>query len=103
MHDLLKASVVPFEEFGVVNDGKATWEFVDCRRVVIQRAGITRRRPAFFEGWTIEFKVQVLQPEYVSPSKLHDIISHAGQFCAIGDFRPTYGRFRIDSFNVSPI
>lgn len=103
MHDLLKAIVQPYDEFSPINGGAKEWDFVDRQRVVIQRAGITRSRPAFYEGWTMTFKILVVEPEYLSPAKLHEIVTRAGKLEGIGDFRPTYGRYRIDSFSVEEV
>lgn len=103
MHDLLKAIVCPYSQEGRINNGVKEWQYVDRQRVVVQRAGITRSRPAFFKGWTIEFEILVQEPEYLSPSLLHEIITRAGKLEGIGDFRPTYGRYRIDKFEVKEI
>jgi len=106
MRERLKAIIFPFEEYGVFKsvhektNKEKTWDFVDARRVVIQRAGITRRRPGYDVGWNIEFKITVMEPEFLDKEKLIEIIENAGKFKAIGDFRPTYGRFRISSFDV---
>lgn len=98
LRDRVKAIVVPEEEYGILNGGVKTWDMLDARRVVIQRAGITRTRPCFFEGWKIEFKLMVLEPEFLQPETLFRLIENAGKFQALGDFRPTFGRFRIESF-----
>lgn len=103
MHDLLKAIVQPHQEFARINDGVKDWEFVDRRRVTVQRAGITRSRPAFWEGWSMEFQIMILEPEYLQPDLLHRIISRAGLLEGIGDHRPTYGTYRIDSFETKEI
>lgn len=103
LRDRLKAIVVPDAEYGRINGGVKTWDAVDMRRVVIQRAGITRSRPAFFEGWQIEFQIMILEPEYLPSELLFQLIENAGKFQAIGDFRPTYGRFRVGSFTVAEI
>lgn len=53
--DLYKASVIPLTDLAPLQDEKGrpykTWDFVDQRRVTIQRAGITRSRPACNPGW----------------------------------------------------
>lgn len=103
LHDRLRAIVVPEYEFGLVNDGAKTWDFVDMRRVVIQRAGITRSRPAFYEGWTIEFTIMILAPEYLQPARLFELVESAGKFEGLGDFRPTYGRYRVGKFDFEKI
>lgn len=103
LRDRLKAIIVPEDEYGRINGGVKTWEFMDMRRVVIQRAGITRSRPAFFEGWTIEFTIMVLEPEFLPEALLAELVANAGKFQGLGDFRPTFGRFRLDSFKTERI
>lgn len=95
MHDRLKAIIFPEKEFGLINDGTKDWDFIDRRRVVIQRAGITRERPGFYEGWKITFRITVLEPEFLPLPRLIEIMETAGKFQGLGDFRPTFGRFRI--------
>ncbi len=87
---------------GMVRQGKAatTWDFLDTRRVMIQRNGINRTRPAMKVGWRAEFVLQVLTPEYIDPSFLNEVIAMAGRLVGVGDFRPTYGRFNIVKFDV---
>lgn len=75
-----------------------TWDYEDRRRVVIQRNGVNRVRPAMRAGWVAEFELMVLVPEYITTSDLLDTISTAGRLVGIGDFRPTYGRFGVTRF-----
>jgi hypothetical protein len=99
--DLFKAGLVVLTEMGSVGPKpKKEWDFVDQRRVVVQRNAITRSRPALEVGWEAEWDIQVLLPEYISPALLNETITKAGMFCALGDFRPTYGRFQITNFKV---
>lgn len=99
--DLYKAGIVVLTDMACVGPAKKKqWDFVDRRRVVIQRSAITRSRPALSVGWEAEWQVQVLLPEYIPPNILNDSITKAGQFCALGDFRPTYGRYQIIGFSV---
>ena len=74
--DLFKASIVALTDLApitrVTGDVARTWDYVDSRRAVVQRAGITRMRPAFFSGWSATVILQVLQPPYVPPELLHD-------------------------------
>lgn len=78
--------------------GVKTWEFEDRRRAVIQRAAITRVRPALLEGWKLEYVVHVIAPEYISEELLQLVAQDAGRFCGLGDNRPDYGRFRVTTF-----
>ena len=97
--DLFKAGIVALTD--VADTGKPTWDYVDQRRVTIQRNGITRARPALSKGWAVEFDLMVNLPEYVPKDVLRDVIEQAGRLIGIGDFRPTYGRFGLTSFEVN--
>ena len=96
--DLFKAAVAGLEP--LCSLGKKDWDFVDQRRVMIQRNGITRCRPAINTGWKVLVPLQVLLPEYVPPSVLNEVIQAAGRLIGVGDFRPTYGRFQVTGFDV---
>lgn len=96
--DLYKAAVVPLTILAPL--GKATWDYEDKRRVVIQRNGVNRVRPALRAGWKAAFELMVNLPEYVSPDALNDVIQSAGRLVGVGDFRPTYGRFQVVGFRV---
>lgn len=96
--DLFKAGIAVLTE--LCSLGTAQWDFVDQRRVQVQRNGITRMRPAMLAGWRAEAELQVLLPEYITPQLLNDITSRAGRLIGVGDFRPTYGRFQINSFSL---
>lgn len=102
--DLFKAAVVSLSPLSPIvnNDGKISkkWDFEHRCRVQVQRNGITRTRPAFKEGWSVEASLMVVLPEYVDSSTLHEVISAAGRLIGVGDFRPTYGRFQVMKFEV---
>ncbi len=96
--DLFKAGITTLDE--LCSLGSKDWDYLDRRRVTIQRNGITRIRPAFNIGWETEFRLQVLLPEYLSPALLNETIGKAGRLIGIADFRPTYGRFLVIRFDV---
>jgi hypothetical protein len=96
--DLVKAAVVSLTPLASL--GHKAWQYEDRRRVVIQRNAVSRVRPAFREGWKAEFELLVNLPQYVSPALLQDLLTDAGRFVGVGDFRPTYGRFRVTKFDV---
>ena len=96
--DLVKAGVVCIDELCSV--GKKEWDFIDQRRVMIQRNGITRCRPALYTGWKIRCRLNVVLPQYLSPQFMNELIQAAGMFCGVGDFRPTYGRFQVTKFRT---
>lgn len=94
--DLFKAAIVvttPLASLGVEK-----WDYLDRRRVMIQRNGVNRTRPAMKAGWIAEFHLLVMLPEYVDRNALRETIESAGRLIGIGDFRPTFGRFGIVKF-----
>lgn len=96
--DLFRAGVVagtPLASLGV-----KTWDYEDRRRVVVQRNGINRTRPAMRAGWECTLELMVLTPEYIGRDLLQEVISLAGRLIGVGNFRPTYGRFAITGFTV---
>jgi len=103
--DLFRAGVVALTELAPIIplDSELPakdWDFLDRQRVMVQRQGVTRARPAFHAGWRASLELMVLSPEYISRSMLHEALTRAGQLVGVGDFRPTYGRFRIDAFEI---
>lgn len=96
--DLFKAGVVSLTEVAPI--GQTNWDYIDSRRVQVQRNAITRQRPALLVGWHADFELQVLLPEYISTELLLDVLQQAGKLIGIGDFRPTYGRFAVTHFEV---
>lgn len=96
--DLYKAGIVSL--MNLASLGKESWDFVDQRRVTIQRNGITRSRPAMKAGWRATIQLLVNLPEYIRPADLNSIIADAGRLIGVGDFRPSYGRFNVVEFSV---
>lgn len=96
--DLYKAGVVSLTP--LAGTGKSAPDYLDTRRVVVMRAGINRTRPALREGWKAEFEFLVLTPEYISAMDLHGVLTQAGILVGTADFRPTYGRFAVTSYET---
>lgn len=96
--DLYKAGILVEPELSPVIGDLKEWDFIDQRRCVVNRAGITRSRPALKAGWELEFEVQVLTPEYINENDLRHVLDMAAKFSGLGDHRPTYGRFAIVSW-----
>lgn len=97
--DLYKAGVVtltPLASFGV-----KAWDYEDRRRVMVQRSGITRVRPAMKSGWALTISLLVNLPEYIPPDALNDVVVNAGRLVGLADNRPTFGRFSISRFEVT--
>lgn len=102
--DLYRAGVVPLTDLApitkVTNEVATTWDYLDSRRVNVQRQGITRVRPAFLTGWRATLELSVLTPEYIHPHDLHDCLTMAGRLVGVGDFRPMFGRFAVVKFEL---
>lgn len=98
MMDLAKAAIVSLTPLAGL--GVKEWDYLDKRRVCIQRSAITRNRPAMKAGWTATIQLQCNLPEYISPSLLNEVIGQAGKLIGVGDFRPTYGRFQTVRFTI---
>lgn len=96
--DLYRAVVISLTD--VADTGVKDPDYIDRRRVTIQRAGITRERPALKAGWTATFELLVQAPEYVGHRDLLDVITQAGRLIGVGDFRPSFGRFAVTRFEV---
>lgn len=96
--DLFKAAVSPLTEYASL--GTAKWDYLDERRVLVQRNAIMRQRPAFNAGWKAEMQFVVNLPEYVSALFFQEVLTLAGRAIGVGDFRPTYGRFQVVEFAV---
>lgn len=94
--DLFKAAIVVTTPLATL--GVKEWDYLDKRRVMIQRAGINRVRPAMRAGWEVTFDLLVMLPEYIDTNALRETIESAGRLIGLGDFRPTFGRFGITKF-----
>ena len=95
--DLFEAGVIVLTELASL--GAKEWDYLDRRRVTIQKNSITRMRPAMMPGWKAKFEVQILTPEYIDHQMLLDVAAQAGRLIGVGDFRPTFGRFQVTNFS----
>ena len=66
------------------------------------RSAITRTRPAFKKGWQVDFTLVSQVPEHITPDFLRKLVDNAGMLIGLGDFRPTYGRFKVVNWEVLP-
>jgi hypothetical protein len=96
--DLIKAAVVSLTPLASL--GIKEWDYEHKCRVQVQRNGITRVRPAIKAGWEATFIFMVHLPEYVPAEMLLSLLNDAGRLVAIGDFRPSYGRFTPTRFEI---
>lgn len=96
MADLLRAAVkVKDASFGV-----DTWDYLDKRPARVQQSGITRTRPAMKPGWKLTHEITVMLPEYLPPRVLSELCVDAGRLIGLGDYRPDFGCFRVERFEV---
>jgi len=104
--DLYKAGIVSLTMLAPVLTSKGiatsaedepSWDYEHRGRVVVQRAGITRTRPAFKLGWKTTMTFLVNLPEYIPLRDFQDVLVNAGRLVGVGDFRPSYGRFSVSS------
>lgn len=96
--DLFKAAIISLTPLADL--GAKDWDYLDRRRVCIQRNAITRSRPAMREGWMATFVLMVNLPEYVDEHMLNETIQAAGKLIGLADFRPSFGRFNVIAFEV---
>lgn len=66
--------------------------------VVVGQVRVMRVRP-FFKDWSTSFEVSVLE-EIAGTNTLKTWLTNAGSFIGLGDWRPRYGRFEVDSVTV---
>lgn len=97
MMDLMKAALVSLTELAPVCKEP---DYMDKRRVVIQRSAVTRTRPALKEGWKAGFILMVNLPEYVPQQRLNYLLQQAGRIIGLADFRPSFGRFTVIEFEL---
>lgn len=96
--DLAKAAIVSLTDLASL--GVKEPDFLDKRRVVIQRNAVTRTRPAMKEGWKATFILMVNLPEYIGHQRLNHLLQQAGRIVGLADFRPSFGRFQVNRFEV---
>lgn len=104
MMDLAKAAIFSLDELSpivnAVGQKAKEWDYIDRRRVMVQRNGITRSRPAFLAGWKATFALQCVLPEYIDQQTLNELIQVAGKIIGLADGRPSYGRFLVTGYEV---
>lgn len=96
--DLYRAGVVCLTQLAPM--GVKTWDYEDKRRVVVQRSGVNRIRPAMRRGWRASFTLQINTPEYIEPLDILQTLEMAGRLVGVGDFRPTFGRFIVTNSQI---
>lgn len=98
--DLLRAGVVPLDVVAPLEPLVNEPDFLHRARVTVQRAAITRTRPAMNTGWSCTFNLLIATPEYLGVPMMASLLTSAGRLCGLCDHRPTYGRFAVKRIRV---
>lgn len=101
--DMVRAALkVPGEATFYNAKGKPAkeWDYLDKRRVTVQRNAIARSRPALEAGWKLELQINVVDPEYITDEWLSELIVRAGRSVGLCDYRPDFGTFRVETLKV---
>lgn len=100
-----KAAVICDGSWPVLYDGPKSadglWKdkrFVDRRRAGIMGSAIMRTRP-IFRQWAVDFEL-CFDDQQVSLDEVRQAMVVAGRQCGVGDFRPKFGRFEVESFEM---
>lgn len=96
--DIVRAAIVPLTVIAPFEPETREWDYEDARRVTVQRAGVTRIRPAMHSGWRLTYELLITAPQYIQPATLLTLVNTAGLLVGLCDFRPTYGRFTMAEF-----
>lgn len=75
---------------------KGLWDagFYDARSVKVSSARIIRYRPMFTE-WQAEFTIR-FNEAVINKVEVIKCLTDAGEFCGVGDYRPKFGRFKVE-------
>jgi len=71
--------------------------FRDYRSIKVSEAKRVMRTRPKFEDWSLRFTLQLF-PGDVTPSVLERVMTEAGMYQGIGDYRPKFGLFTVKSF-----
>ena len=86
-------ALLEFPDMGLsISDLANLGKYVDTRPVVVDRKRIMRTRPIFYE-WAAPFKV-FWADSLLTLDEVNAFIETAGSLCALGDYRPRFGRFK---------
>jgi hypothetical protein len=80
-----------------IDDLWKSGNFVDTRMAGVNNGRISRTRPIFLE-WSITCNI-CFNADVINKTDLVDIITDAGMFACLGDYRPRYGKFDVEVVN----
>jgi hypothetical protein len=70
-----------------------------CRAKIPGRGTMTMRSRPRFDEWSVAFELQIAVA-IVNPTNVSQALTTAGLAKGMGDYRPRYGRFEVESFKV---
>jgi len=71
---------------------------IDKRTAVIGTSRIWRCRPQF-DDWELDFTIEI-RDERIQPALVKEVLTLAGLYVGIGDYRPRFGLFEVTRFDV---
>lgn len=103
-----KKSIGQYVQALVIVDGNPQFNRVDydglhvCQGRIPPRTGpmVTLYRPKLDPGWRLTFRL-IVADTTIHPETLKQIVSFSGLLSGLGAWRPEYGRFVLDRFEVS--
>lgn len=99
----VKAGVISDGLFPIIYDGprnaEKLWlrrkDFAFSKTIRNQMSRVVRTRPIFRE-WSLVFDVEVIE-EVINRSRVEEFVRAAGGVIGLGDWRPKFGRFELES------
>lgn len=70
---------------------------INYEYVRIQMSRILRARPEIPEGWKSKFTLKLLD-DSLPNDKIREVVEYSGSYVGIGDWRPKFGLFKVNSF-----
>jgi len=103
--EYIKSGVYCMEEFLPFLVNGSPIKTLDDERIIVDKRtvknpstkGRNMRYRAKFDNWSSEFVLMVTSDDYITLELLEDIIKYAGMYVGVGDYRPRFGRFTLES------
>lgn len=88
---------IRFEGEAEIPELNGNRKFVDTRNAKLQGKTTIFVTRAIFPEWRLHFRLNYL-PDLVNTSDIKKAMEAAGQQCALGTYRPQFGRFSVSGF-----
>ncbi len=89
--------VIEFEGQATIPELYGNPRFVDTRNAKLQGKTTIFVTRAIFPEWQLHFRLNYL-PDLINVSDIKQALEAAGQQCALGTYRPQFGRFELTGF-----